>query len=113
MLRETEKTLQYEIEKGKNSNKKNNENEKILKHEDNLLLKNNKTVRIRQLQNEKGNALKQIEDIEKLIVQESSGMVTAGRLEHLQKEISCCKLTISTSDEEMHILSLENDTKQL
>ena len=57
MLRETEKTLQYEVEKGKNSNKKSNENEKILKHEDNLL-KNNKTVKIRQLQNEKGNALK-------------------------------------------------------
>ena len=113
MLRETEKTLEYEIEKGKNSNKKNNENEKILKHEDNLLLKNNKTVRIRQLQNEKGNALKQIEDIEKLIVQESSGMVTAGRLENLQKKISCCRLKISTSDEEMSILSLENDTKQL
>ena len=46
MLRETEKNLQYEVEKGKKSNKKNNENEKILKHEDNLL-KNNKTVRIR------------------------------------------------------------------
>ena len=40
MLRETEKILQYEVEKGKNSNKKSNENEKILKHEDNLL-KNN------------------------------------------------------------------------
>ena len=54
-------------------------------------------MRIRKLQNEKGNALKQIGDIEKLIVQESSGMVTAGRLEDLQKEISCCKLKISTS----------------
>ena len=106
MLRETEKTLQYETEKGKN------ENEKILKHEDNLLLlKNNKTVRIRQLQNEKGNALKQIADIEKLIVQESSGMVTAGRLEDLQQQISCCRLKITTSDEE--IKTIENDTKQL
>ena len=56
--------------------------------------------------------LKQIADIEKLIVQESSGMVTAGRLEDLQKEINCCKLKISSSDQEMRILSLENDTKQ-
>ena len=39
-------------------------------------------------------------------------MVTAGRFEDLQKEINCCKLKISTSDKEMRILSLENDTKQ-
>ena len=55
MLWETEKTLQHEVEKGKIANKKNNENEKILKNEDNLF-QNNKTVRIRQLKNEKGNA---------------------------------------------------------
>ena len=107
MLREMEKSPKYEVEKGKDANKKNNENEKIMKNEDNML-KNNKTVRMRQLRNEKGNNLTKIANIEKVIVQESSGMVTAERLEDLQKEITCCKLKISTSDEEMRILSVDN-----
>ena len=83
MLREMEKSLKYEVEKGKYANKKNNENEKIMKNEDNML-QNNKTVGMRRLRNEKGNALKKFANIDK-IDQESSGMITAGRLEDLQK----------------------------